>query len=281
MQLIMVLVCTYTANLASDITTATIQSISNSNLTSLSGLPGTTNAFTSSIYVENLALRQQVAASTLNWTGEDTFQEIMSLLTSKAMAAYVYDRPTLAYYNGQNNCGLNLLSGYVDPLAYGFAFVNGFSDVMFSDFNRAMASPQSVVKLDSLAKIQLAQAIQGNCNSSSSSVSSGSTSVQFAMVSGLWVILAASVCVMLLASCFGVFQHHILPGAWRSRPKGYEDADIGLDAAPSTWYSHLARNFLHRVPPDAARDEIERIETSGMSLVPPMLRKRALDNQFG
>ena len=78
---IVIILCTYTANLAAIITTNSIHTMTLNNFTSFSSLVGTTVA-AGSIYVSSLSKVNGIYASPIDWEGEITYMKVLNKLSN-------------------------------------------------------------------------------------------------------------------------------------------------------------------------------------------------------
>lgn len=138
---ILILTCTYTANLASIITTAST-AVSLSNVTSFDSLRGTT-VLAYPIYVNVLEAAQGITASPFR-LGQNGFFNVSDMLTSGSILAYIHDAPVLQYLTNRfaESCHLKLIPGLINPFSYGYAFSANFNYSLLSDFNAGLLLAQ-------------------------------------------------------------------------------------------------------------------------------------------
>jgi hypothetical protein len=84
----LILVASYTANLAAVLTSAASQT-GYQTINDLRGL--TVNAH--GVYLDRLARNERVYASRLDWQGEPTFLQVKELLEEGSIQAYIFDKP--------------------------------------------------------------------------------------------------------------------------------------------------------------------------------------------
>lgn len=135
---ILILTCTYTANLASAITTSALTLVSLTNITSLSDLKGT-HVLAQSLYLEELYENHGIKAAPLDLDGDDVFTSVSKLLESKSITAYVCDIIVLqSYLQSSLACSYSFVGGLINPFNYAFAFSPSFEEPLLTQFNAGL-----------------------------------------------------------------------------------------------------------------------------------------------
>ena len=177
--MIMVLICSYTANLAAELSAA--QLISNATYTSVSDLQGT-RVLTSALYAPRLAALSRLDAEvTDRWNGSVSFLNIVEKLQTKTISAFIYDKQLLIYYMDLYydtlQCTLKFLGdtgSVIHPFDYGFAFHPNFPEALFHEFNINLIQAQAVDELLLLQDLYLpdiSSSPAGTCNNTGSTES--------------------------------------------------------------------------------------------------------------
>ena len=137
----LILLCSYTANLASIITTSAITPISLTNVTSLDSLKGT-QVLTYSTYVKQLEFVNGIKATGLDWDEESSWQYVTEQLKSGNILAYIDDMIILQASLGKDACAMDFVGGLINPFSYGYAFSPRFDFSLFQDFNAGIMEVQ-------------------------------------------------------------------------------------------------------------------------------------------
>ena len=116
--------------------------VSMTNVTSLDSLKGTT-VLAHSIYVKQLEEVNGIKASTLDWSGKSTWQNVTEQLKSGSILAYVVDKVYLQYYLGEDACTFDFVGGLINPFNYGYAFSPQVNDSLLQDFNGGIMEVQA------------------------------------------------------------------------------------------------------------------------------------------
>ncbi|KAL6762341.1 hypothetical protein V8C86DRAFT_2520375 [Haematococcus lacustris] len=135
----LILISSYTANLAAVLTAAASQTGIQS-IEDLPGLPVSAHG----IYVDRLANNEKLLTTPLNWAGQATFEQVSKMLQSGSLSAYIFDKPILQYWLTQDkSCSLGLTPDEgVMPFDYGMAFHRHFPADMLFDFNLGVLNAQ-------------------------------------------------------------------------------------------------------------------------------------------
>eukprot|EP00195_Chlamydomonas_chlamydogama_P015988 CAMPEP_0202911334 /NCGR_PEP_ID=MMETSP1392-20130828/54688_1 /ASSEMBLY_ACC=CAM_ASM_000868 /TAXON_ID=225041 /ORGANISM="Chlamydomonas chlamydogama, Strain SAG 11-48b" /LENGTH=379 /DNA_ID=CAMNT_0049601799 /DNA_START=48 /DNA_END=1184 /DNA_ORIENTATION=+ len=136
----LVMVSTYTANLAAALTNQAAQS----GINSVSDLRAR-NVAAHALYVERLRKNDFISASPLTWNGSQTFLEVSDKLNKGQLDAYIFDKPILEWWMGyyDKDCSLKFVGDYIEPFDYGISFHKDMPQRMVDDFNKQVLVAQS------------------------------------------------------------------------------------------------------------------------------------------
>jgi ionotropic glutamate receptor len=177
----LILVNTYTANLAAVLTVNQI----NSQINSVYELRG--KAFASnSIYLPRLRSQYGIIGTILEFNGtQDVINAAYDVL-SGAYAAVITDEPYIQLAIAAiPDCQVIQLPDVILPFSYGVAFKTGTNSSLVDIFSSAILALQEDGDLNSLSDAFFAGSSNNKCNS----VSSSSAGVSFESLYGLWVLL--------------------------------------------------------------------------------------------
>lgn len=178
--MIMVMICSYTANLAAELSAA--QLTSNATFASVSDLQGT-KVMTSALYAPRLAALSRLDAEVMSrWKGGASFLDVVGKLQTKTISAFIYDKQLLVHfmdlYYDTLQCTVKFLGdtgSVIHPFDYGFAFHPNFSDALVHEFNINLIQAQAVDQLLLLQDLylpDLSSSPGGTCNNTEAAVSS-------------------------------------------------------------------------------------------------------------
>jgi Bacterial extracellular solute-binding proteins, family 3/Ligand-gated ion channel len=181
----LILINTYTANLAAALTVNQI----NSQITSIDQLRGKAVA-SNSVYLEKLRSRYGILAITLDNNNPNMLMDAAKQVTSGDLAAVISDRPLIEnLLQNISGCPVRQLSdALLEPFNYGFAVKNGIN----SSFVARLSS--SILTLQERGDIQdLAQSFLGfNSRDECGNLNQEDYSIDFYSLYGLWVLLAGA-----------------------------------------------------------------------------------------
>lgn len=242
----LVMVATYTANLAAVLTT----SVSSSGYQTVSDLQGTTVG-AHGPYQARLAANENLNTITITWNGPSTFVNVSSFITSGGISAYIFDYPILLYWKNfyDTACKLTFLPE-IEPFDYGIMFNKAFPISIQQEFNIGILTAQSSAKLAQLESKYVT--VNSLCAAPSSSTT-GLTGLVFYQVSGLWIIMGCAVGVGILVSIYRIVQIHCF-GA-EVAEYGYSEDGAGVTRRPLS-FSPGTFKMTHLA--DAANDMASR-----------------------
>ena len=179
--MMLVLVCSYTANLAAELSAA--QLIRNATYTSVSDLQGT-RVLTPALYAPRLAALSRLNAETMvRWNGRESFLSVVEKLQTKAISAFIYDKQLLVHwmdsYHDTLQCTLKFLGdtgSVIHPFDYGFAFHPSLHNAqLFHEFNinliQAQAADQLLLLQDQYLPDLITSPAGTTCNNTGSTKS--------------------------------------------------------------------------------------------------------------
>lgn len=257
--LLLVMLCTYTANLASLYTTSSID-VAPSNLDSLRGKP----VATSSVYQAVLKQNYGLTTSVVDWSGESTFLAVRQALENGTLQAYIMGEVALsinmAAYN--EGCRLRLVGSMFQPFSYGFAFSSVVSSETIDLIDLGLVWAQESHRLSALTD-QFLSPRQDTCYYGMDA------HVHFSQVAGLWYILAGVVVVALVWSLVSASLHP---------HSGPDSSPTGSERRPGACITS-ATNIMHPnlSCPSTVDENSARIRTTLNEFSRGMLRTQACE----
>jgi ABC-type amino acid transport substrate-binding protein len=182
----LILINTYTANLAAALTVNQI----NSQITSIDQLKGKAVA-SNAVYVGKLRSRYGILAVELNDNDPNMLYNAAELVKNGELTAVITDKPLvenlLANFQG---CAVRQLSNaLLEPFNYGYAVRNGINATFLDDLSGSILILQENGDLQDLAESFLGYNSRDDCGN----LQTDEYSIGFHSLYGLWVLLAAGI----------------------------------------------------------------------------------------
>jgi len=221
----MIIITTYTANLAAVLTVNQI----NSQITSIEQLRG--KAVTSNgIYLERLRSRYGILAVQLSDDDPAALAEAARLVVNGELAAVITDKPLLDdYLQNIPGCDVRQLSNaLLEPFAYGFGVREGIDAAYVTALSGAVLKLQEEGDLQDLAESFLGFNARDDCGNTKTE----NYSINFYSLYGLWVLLGAGVVIGFILMMFSRRQRKKLAQSKESKRNGLDGDGDGMHPMP-------------------------------------------------
>ena len=200
----LVMVATYTANLAAKLTTS-VQTVGFQAASDLQG----TSVGAHGPYQQRLAVNHNLNTINTTWAGTSTFLDAFGQIHRKEISAYIFDYPILLYWKNfyDTDCQLTFLPE-IEPFDYGIMFNRNFPRDIQGEFNVGILIAQGSAKLAQLE----AKYVSVSSSCGATSMMGNENTLTFFQVSGLWIILGCAVGLALLFSAYRIVKVHCFGG---------------------------------------------------------------------
>ena len=230
----LILINTYTANLAAVLTVNKISS----SINSVEQLRGKAVA-TNDIYIPRLRARYGIIATEVE-TEPEELMNLMQEIIAANLAAVITDAPSLWVTAPLvPNCQVRVLQQEIEPFSYGIAFKPGTNETIISNFSEFLLTLQEEGDLERLIKTFLNPPTDlAKCEGGTAS--GGNTAVTFYSLYGLWVLLGGSLVFGLFCMLIAMFRRH--RRCLKRDSLGMNESDIGrnkIEPMPARQYTDL------------------------------------------